>query len=44
MHVYDMQQMPDFLYVRYETKHPHHVPHTHLVPRGGGGCLFDLDL
>lgn len=39
MHVYDMQQMADFLYVRYETPHS---SHTHLVLRRGGGgdvCL-----
>lgn len=32
------------IFYMYVMKHPHHVPHTHLVLRGRGGCLFDLDL
>lgn len=37
MHVYDMQQMADFLYVCYETPHS---SHTHLVLRRRGGVMF----
>lgn len=42
MHVYDMQQMVDFLYERYETP-PSRATYTSRSSPGGG-CLFDLDL
>lgn len=43
MHVYDIQQMADFLYVRYETP-PSRATYTSRSSREGGGYLFDLDL